>query len=149
MTDNTEVEVLDLHRPASKLTRADQRALQRELATGEVTRSALARKYGVSPSYVTQFAKLYARAIDDIKANLDDDFAGLWIANQEQRILAYQTEYDLASDQPHSGHHEWIKARTAILKAVAEETGQIRGKQPTVGVVVQHVIVGVDVEDLK
>lgn len=141
---------VEVHHPDSgAMSRADQRQLKRELATGEATRAALAKKYGVSASYVTQFAKRYAREIDDIKERLDDQFAGLWIAQQEQRIAAYQAEYDLASNAKSADHHEWIKARTGILKNVAEELGQIQGKQPTVGVVVQHVIVGVDVEDLK
>lgn len=145
--DVSEVEV---HRPdTGPMNRADQRQLKRELATGEVKRSVLARKYGVTASYVTQFAKRYAREIDDIRAELSSELAGLWIAKQEQRIAAYQHEYELAGESKNADHHEWVKARTGILKNVAEELGQIQGKQPMVGVVVQHVIVGVDVDDLK
>lgn len=133
----------------AKLTRADQRQLKRDLAANEIKRSDLAKKYGVTAPYITNFAKQYKRDIDDIKAELDSEFAGLWIARQEQRIAAYQAEYDLAAEAKNADHHEWIKARTGILKNVAEELGQIQGKQPVVGVVVQHTIVGVDIDDLK
>ena len=100
----------------AKLTRADQRQLKHELATGDIRRTDLAKKYDVTSGYITNFAKQYKRDIDDIKANLNDEFAGLWIAQQEQRIAAYEAEYARAEDHKLADHHEWIKARTAILQ---------------------------------
>lgn len=137
--------------PASgrKLTPGDRRHLQRALATGEKTRAAIAREFRVSGSYVTQFARRYALEIDQIKAAINDKFAGLWIASQENRIVAYQEEYALAMGSDKHDHHEWIKARTAILHTVAEELGQLPPRATVVVQPVEHIIIGVDMEMLK
>jgi hypothetical protein len=131
-----------------KLTPFDRRGLQRALAAGDEKRSALARRFGVSASYVTQFAKTYAREIDDIKRDLDNAYAGLWIAVKENRILAYQAEYARALTDPKASHHEWIKARTQILAHVAEELGQLPPRATLTVTPVVHIIEGVDVDDV-
>ena len=130
------------------MSRSDRRHLVRELATGELTRSALARKYRVTPAAITQFAKRHATEIQEIKKNLEDDYAGLWIAQKEQRINAYQEDYDAALDSKYGHHHEWIKARTQILRAVAEELGALPPRATIAVVPVQHVIVGIDMDEL-
>ncbi len=76
-----------------KLTLPQRRQLARELAAEEVTRAALARRYGISRAAITQFARRHATEIAAIKAALNDDFAGLWIASKEQRINAHQADY--------------------------------------------------------
>jgi hypothetical protein len=136
-------------KPRGKLSRADQRQLQRELATGDVMRADLARRYGVTRGYVTIFAKQYAREIADIKAQLDDEFAGLWIAQKEQRIAAYQAEYERALRHPRRDHFEWINARRQILHTVAEELGQLPPRQTVTVVPVVHIIENVNLELLK
>lgn len=141
MTDSTELEV----RGAAKMTRTEQRQLKRELAAGEVKRTVLAKKYDVTTGYITQFAQRYAREIDEIKDKLDDEFAGLWIADKSKRLDAYEDLYSQASDHPHAGHHEWIKARAGILSNVAKELGQDHES----GTTVNHIIVGVNLEGLK
>jgi hypothetical protein len=132
-----------------KLTPFDKRALQRALATNDEKRAALARRFGVSASYVTQFAKRYAFEIDQIKAALDNEFAGMWIAEKENRILAYQQDYAMALNNDKRDHHEWIKTRTAILHTVAEELGQLPARSSITVVPVVHVIEGINTEALK
>jgi DNA-binding transcriptional regulator GbsR (MarR family) len=132
-----------------KLTPFDRRKLQRAIAEGDRKRVQIARDFGVSPAYITQFAKRYAREIDEIKRDLDDAYAGLWIADKENRILAYQTEYTMALGSDRANHHEWIKARTAILHTVSEELGQLPPRATVAVMPVVHIIEGVDVEGLK
>lgn len=131
-----------------KLTPFDRRKLQRVLAEGDKKRTVIAREFGISPSYVTQFARLYAHEIDEIKRDLNNAFAGLWIADKESRLVAYQTEYAMALGNEKASHHEWIKTRLQTLHQVAEELGQLPGRQPIMTVAVEHIIVGVNIEDL-
>ena len=125
-----------------------RRTLCRELAAGEVKRAALARKYGVTPAAITLFAKRHGAEIDAIKRDLDDQFAGLWIADKAARIATYQADLEQSSTGGFGTHFEQIRTRTQILRAVAEELGQLPGKQPIISAVVQHIIVGVDLEQL-
>lgn len=126
----------------------DRRTLCRELATGEMTRAALGRKYGVTGQAIGAFARRHAAEIADIKAALDDAFAGLWIARKEARIAQHQADYEAAEGNEKGDHHEWIKARTAILHAVAEELGQLPPRATITVTPVTHILVGVDPEAL-
>lgn len=122
--------------------------LCRELAAGEVTRASLARKYGVSRSAITQFAKRNKGRIDEIKASLDDEYAGLWIARKRNRVAALQADYEMAAAEGRASHHEWVKARVQITHAVAEELGQLPNRtQLTIGGTVRHELVGVDLDE--
>jgi len=131
-----------------KLTPGDRRQLCRALAAGEVTRAQLARRYGVSRAYITQFARMYAAEIDQIKARLEDEFAGLWVADKAARIAAHQADYEMALDSPRADHHEWIKTRTQVLHAVAEELGQLPPRTQVNVAAVTHIIEGVDLSAL-
>lgn len=120
----------------------------RELATGDMTQAAIGRKYGVTRQAINDFARRHARVIDEIRADLDDDFAGLWIADKRNRISALQREYELACEHRNSGHHEWIGKRMAIIRAVAEELGQIPNRSTmAVTGVVTHKIIGVSLDE--
>lgn len=138
-----------LHSSTSRrLSTFDRRELTRALAAGEVARADLARRFGVSRSYITQFAKMYATDITMIKDQLDDEFAGLWIARKANRVLAHQEDYAAAAGHENFDHHEWIKARTQILHAVAEELGQLPPRATVTVLPVLHVIEGVDIARL-
>jgi len=136
---------------ARKLTPADRRNLARQLAMGEIKRSQLARDYDVTTGYITQFAKQHQREIDAIRADLDNQFAGLWIADKEQRLAAYAADFELSAAGDYGAHYEQIRTRSAILRNVAEELGQLPTRSTTAIVVpVVHVIEGgVDLEALK
>ena len=127
----------------------ERRQLCRELAAGELTRAQLARKYGINRSGITRFAQRHAREIDDIKANLDDEFAGLWIASKAARIAAYQADAERSEDGGYGSHYEQIRTRLQIYRAVAEELGQLPGRTTVTVVPVVHVVEGVDLEALK
>ena len=139
----------DITRPAYGNRGAwEHRQLCRELAEGTVTKAALGRKYGITGQAIAQFAKRYAREIDDIKAQLDDEFAGLWIARKEARMAQYQEDYEASQTHDKSNHFEWIRVRTQILHQVAEELGQMPPRAEVTVLPVQHVIIGVDLEAL-
>lgn len=127
----------------------DRRQLCRELAEGEIKRADLARKYGLGRSAITEFAKRHAREIDDIRAQLDDEFAGLWIAQKAARIAAYQSDLEQSAEGEYAGHYEQIRTRTQILRAVAEELGQLPPRATVAVVPVVHVLEGVDPNLLK
>lgn len=132
-----------------KLTPFDRREIQRALADGTEKRSAIARRFGVTAGYITQFAKQYAREIDDIKRDLDNEFAGLWIASKVNRVIAYQNDFAKTLLDPKASHHEWVKARAQILHQVAEELGQLPPRATLTIIPVTHVVEGVDLEVLK
>lgn len=131
-----------------KLTPWDQRALLRDLAGGEMTNRAIATKFGVSGQYVSHLKKKHASTIAAIRSNMDDQFIGLWIADKAARIAAHQDDYENLKEHAKPGSAEPVKARTGILGAVAEELGQLPGRQQAVIVPVIHIIEGVRTEDL-
>ena len=133
---------------APKLSPGDRRQLCRDLATREQTPAAIARKYGITRQSVRVFAKRHATEIDAIAARLDDDFAGLWIADKGQRISAAQDDYELSLAGEYAGHYEHIRTRTQIRSAVAEELGQLPPRATVTVVPVTHVVVDVDLEAL-
>lgn len=126
----------------------DHRTLVRELASGDFQRAELGRKYGISGPAITQFAKRHAAEIDATRAQMEGEFTGLWIADKVSRVIAYQRDYELSERGEYAGHYEQVKARTAILRAVAEELGQLPPRATVTVVPVQHVIVGVDLDAL-
>lgn len=131
-----------------KLTVAQRRTLCRELATGEQTRAQLARKYGVSRPAITQFAKRYDGEIKALQEDLSNEFAAQWIAQKELRIEQYQKDLELSAESPYAEHYEQIRTRGMILRSVAEELGQLPTRGNITVVPVQHVVVGVNTEDL-
>jgi hypothetical protein len=133
----------------TKLSPADRRELCRALAAKDERPATLARRYGVSRQYVAQFAQQHATEIRTLRDKLDDDFAGLWIADKGARIAAYQDDYERSLDHPRYGDSfEHIRTRTQISQAVAEELGQLPPRQQISVQSVTHVIVGVDLDAL-
>lgn len=125
----------------------ERRQLCRELATGQ-THRALGKKYGVTHQAITAFAKRHAAEIDAIKADLDDEFAGLWIANKQARLAALQADFELSADGEYAGHYEHIRTRTQLARAIAEELGQLPPRATVAIVPVQHLLEGVDLDAL-
>lgn len=123
----------------------------RRLATLEagVTEQMVADEFMVTIASLKMFKQSYAREIDAIRGDLDNKFAGIWLADKEARLYAYAEEFIIARSNPNMSHHEWIKTRAAILRAVADELGQIPGRSGILVVPVEHVIVNIDLEDLK
>lgn len=110
-------------------------ALLRELAEDELTQNQLAQKYGVTQARVSQLKKQYAEEIAEMAEDLEDVYAGLWIAKKEERIKSYIRLAEMIErDLEENGMDAQIANRLiAVNKAVAEEMGQLPSR-----VVVRH-----------
>jgi len=118
--------------------------LVHELARGEKTHDKLAGEYGVGRSGISEFASRHAAKIEEVRADLENEFAGLWIAQKAARIAELAEMYDDDTLDP-----EERKIRKDLLRAAAEELGQIPNK--AVVSLAQPVTVrleGVNVDDL-
>ncbi len=51
---------------------------------------AIAEKYGVTPGAITQFADRYADEIAAVRADMDNEFAGILIAQKATRLAMYE-----------------------------------------------------------
>jgi hypothetical protein len=79
-------------------TRADRGKLgglkrlevMRALALGEESQSQIAERYGVSQPAIAQFKARYAAEIQEIRENMADEFAGLWITKKHNRLAMYE-----------------------------------------------------------
>lgn len=123
-----------------------RQSLIRELAQSEKQRD-LATKYGVTEGAITQFKTRHALRIEEVRQNLDDEFAGLWIAKKQNRIEIYQNDLEMLEiiNNPDN-----IKIKTALLKGVAEELGQLPPKvNVQVNQPITYHIEGVDPDELK
>jgi len=96
--------------------------LIRDIALGEKTGKELAEQYGVSQNAMSAFKKRYGLEIEEVRNNLADEYAGVWVANKLDRIRQYQeaAENMAAGRSPRNA-----EVLTSILKAVAEELGQL------------------------
>jgi hypothetical protein len=122
--------------------------LIRELALSDIRQSELARKYDVTEGAITQFKHKHAEAIAAVRADADNEFAGILIAQKAARLAAYEELHAIAiTPQPKispSGKivHETVmnehgeledaivneidvRAAALVLKQAAEEMGQL------------------------
>ena len=131
--------------------------LIRELAVGSATQTALADKYGVSQPSVSEFAKRHARAIDEVRRNADDEYAGIAYARKANRVAEYADQIAYCRsllDDPDKqakvnvGTAEILRTAQQALHHISEELGQLpaRGLKHEGGVSVRYVIEGVDPE---
>lgn len=121
--------------------------LIRDIALGEKTGKDLSRIYGVSENSITNFKKRHGLEIEEVRNNLADQYAGVWVAQKLARIQEYQqaAEKMAKGDSPRNA-----EVLTTILKAVAEELGDLPARQQ-VNVStenVTHIVVGIDPGDL-
>lgn len=127
----------------------NRRRLIHELARGERTQVALAEAYGVVQSAISAFQSRHLTEIQEVRADLENEFAGMWIASKRERIAVYQEDAEKLAeveDDP-----EALRIKHNILKAVAEELGQLPSKMNiSVGAkTITYVIDGVDMEALR
>jgi ParB-like chromosome segregation protein Spo0J len=121
--------------------------LVRELAEKTHTRATLARRYGVTRSSMTEFAQRHAADIEAVERQIEDEMAGLWIAQKRNRVAVYQQNVeDIAAlvdrdidpktaPRKTSDDNELIivgaklpsllRVQAQILRNVAEELGQL------------------------
>jgi hypothetical protein len=111
-------------RANGKLTPWQQSDLMRELALGEKSRSDLAREFGVSHQYVTRFARQYERPIAKARANIEDKFAHMWIADKVARLALRQVLVAARQRLPNRTAED-DRTIAQLLKDAAEELGQL------------------------
>lgn len=156
-----------------KLGGLNRRKLVRELALREpgTKLGDIAKKYGVSPSAITHFAKRHAEEIAAVAAAADDEFAGILIANKAYRLAALQEMHEIAlTPQPKVGNNgkivtRWnpetgqdeevmevdVRAAALVSKQAAEELGHLANRVTLSGQIdttTTYKIVGVDPSDL-
>lgn len=121
--------------------------LLRDFALGEKTGIQLAEEYGVSRNSITNFKKRYALEIEEIRNDLADEYAGLWVAEKKKRIAEYQEAAEKMASGKTPRNAEVL---VSILKAVAEELGQLpaRTQVNVTNEVTTYEIVGVSVDDI-
>lgn len=145
--------------------------VMREIAVGEMTQTALAAKYGVSQSAVSQFSSRYADEIADIRADMANEFAGILIAQKANRLALYQELAEIAltptpklatngktvtvlnaDGEPETVMEVDVRAAAQVAKQAAEEMGQLPTRLQVQGgldVTTKYTVTGINPEDLK
>jgi hypothetical protein len=139
--------------PRSRLNRAAVRLpLILDLASGEKSQDALAEQYGVDQGSISRFALRFAAEIEAQRADMENKFAALWIAQKAARLAAYEDDVEAIDD-----HHDQpetaldpalLGAKHRALRNTAEELGALRTVIDST-VSVRYEIVGVDPEALR
>ena len=121
--------------------------LIRDIALGEKTGRELAAQYGVSAPAISLFKKRYLLEIEEVRNNLADEYAGLWVAQKMARIAEYQQAAEKMAEGKTPRNAEVL---VSILKAVAEELGQLPARtQVNVSTEqVSYQIVGISPDDI-
>ena len=121
--------------------------LIRDFALGEKTGTELAEQYGVSPTSISLFKRRHALEIEEVRNNLADEYAGVWVAQKLNRIREYQAAAEKMAEGKSPRNAEVL---VTILKAVAEELGQLpaRTQVNISNETVTYEIVGVSVDDI-
>jgi hypothetical protein len=113
----------------------EKHELCHHLAKEDIPVTRLAELYGVTDQAIRDFRKRHIKKITAIReafvAGLDTKLVGLWIANQEARIAAYQDDVDLIDQHlaesldPDAGSDKFLRIKHGALKSVAEELGAL------------------------
>lgn len=136
-----------------KLSHRRLYALLHELAENELTQRVLARKYGISQARVSQLGTQYADEVEDMRADLEDEYAGLWLAQKAERVKAYMRLAEmLEEDLQVSGlESSFINQLQKVYKNIAEEMGQLPARVivTQTGPKADYTVGGVDPRELK
>lgn len=121
--------------------------LIRDFALGEKTGKELAEQYGVSQTSISAFKRRHALEIEEVRNNLADEYAGVWVAQKLARIQEYQVAAEKMANGTSPRNQEVL---VSILKAVAEELGQLPARQQIniSNEQVTYEIVGVSPDDI-
>lgn len=121
--------------------------LVRDFALGEKNQKELAQIYGVSQTSISQFKRRHALEIEEVRNNLADQYAGVWVAKKIERIREYQNAAEKMASGDSARSQEVL---VSILKAVAEELGDLpaRTQVNISNENVTYEIVGVSVDDI-
>lgn len=157
------------HADRGKLGGLKRRMVMRDLALGELSQADIARKYGVKDPSITEFKQRHAEAIEAIRREQDNEYAGILIAQKAARLAALEEIYETAMQptvkvagkdatvvrDPVTGDVVYeIDGRAAMqaIKQAAEETGQLYTRVQMTGdmqTTTTYRIEGVDPGDLQ
>jgi len=128
--------------------------LIRELAEPKRTQRQMAADHGVTEPAITLFKQRHALEIARVRENMADKFAGLWVADKMNRIAVYEADIEAIEmmaqrDGATMAQADMLRVKGSFLRAVAEELGQLPARVNVTVTPVEHVIIGVNPEDLK
>ncbi|MET0916701.1 MAG: DUF2280 domain-containing protein [Jiangellaceae bacterium] len=150
----------------NKLNGLKKRKLVRELALGEENQTQLAERYDVTKQAISAFAKRNRDEIEAVRANADDEFAGLLIVQKAHRlgVLEELLERALTPVPKVAPNGRLIEGpdgeilkefagdlAAKVIKQAAEEMGQLPNRISLSGNVNVHTsysVEGVDPTDL-
>lgn len=126
--------------------------LIRKIATMEHTDTELAAQYNVAIRSIGRFRDRHMEEIVAVRADLNAQFAGLWVTDKAKRIAEYQADIDQLSELAALDGGELIdtmpdlvRLKHAAMRAVAEETGQLPARMSIkVEGSIRHELIGVD-----
>lgn len=121
--------------------------LVRDMAIGEKSQRVLAEQYGVSQTSISAFKKRHNLEIEEVRNNMADEYAGLWVARKMERIAEYQQAAEKMAVGASPRNQEVL---VSILKAVAEELGQLptRTQVNVSNEQTVYQVVGVSIDDI-
>lgn len=150
--------------PPQKLERPwIRRELIVKLAHSGKTQRALAEEYGVAQSSIFEFAQRHRAEVEQVRADKENEFAGIAIADKANRLATYQAvlerlagaveaNADLGDDEQ-AMDEKTANAVGKILRNVAEELGHLPNRVTLGGEVglthTNYTVNGVDPENLK
>lgn len=122
--------------------------LIRDIAMNELTQNELSERYHCSRSAISLFKRRHGIEIDRVRENAMDQYAGVWVAKKIERLRAYQ---DVAEQMLDGRSPRNAEVLVTILKAVAEELGDLPARQQT-NIQAENVtyqVVGIDPDSLR
>src|ERR1044071_2845665 len=126
-------------RDRSKLGGLKRNGLIRALALENVTQKELAERYGVTQQSISEFKLREAEAIAAVRAEADNEFAGILIAQKAERLRALEELFEVArTPTPKVAPNGKL-----IREEIEDETGRV------VEVIVQEVDVRAAAQVLK
>lgn len=153
--------IYDRSTNAFPLERGHQKWLvMKDIADGLQMR-VIAAKYGANLQSVYGFKDRHEHEINELRAMVQDEFRGLWIASKYNRIAEYQQavediEQALNGILSAGGTLDredmvYIKEKRQILRQVAEELGQLpnRNNVQVAGTTVTYAFNGIDPDQLS
>lgn len=127
--------------------------LVRELAEQGKPQRLIAEAWGVSQPSISAFAQRNAHVIKQVQDDLDNEMAGLWIAEKRARLAEYEADTDAINEHMHKKglDDKLLGAKHRALKNAAEEMGQLPARM-NVNIdnrTVEYTIIGVDPDWVK
>lgn len=116
-----------------------------QLAIGDKTAKAVAEEHGISAQRISQIKQEYQQVIHGVKNQYLEGITANAVKNQEWRLTQYARDLEKLDSQWHA---EAVKARSQILKNVADELGQAVPKTQINIIPVEHKYIGVAIEEL-